>query len=136
MNALDEKSLSLWMDTASVRQGKPLARDAKADVVVVGSGIAGLSIAYELGKLGQSVIVLDRGELAGGMTSRTSAHLTNALDDLYHELIRMRGLAEARSYFRGRTAAVDRIEEIQATEGIACDFRRLDAYLFPAKTLI
>jgi len=57
-------------------------------VVVVGSGIAGLSTAYELCKLGQSVIVIDRGKLAGGMTSRTSAHLTSNIDDLYQELIR------------------------------------------------
>ena len=134
MNAIEEKSVSLWMDTCRIETAAPLNTDEEADVVVVGSGIAGLSTAYELGVLGQSVIVLDRGALGGGMTSRTSAHLTSEIDDLYQELIKMRGLKEARSYLRSRIEAIDRIEEIQKLEAIDCDFQRVDGYLFPAKT--
>jgi glycine/D-amino acid oxidase-like deaminating enzyme/nitrite reductase/ring-hydroxylating ferredoxin subunit len=134
MNASDERSISLWMDTARVPSAKPLGRDIEADVAIVGSGIAGLSTAYELARAGQSVVVLDRGALGGGMTSRTSAHLTTNIDDLFQELIRVHGLEEARSYYKRRVAAVERIEEIQRTEKIDCDFGRLDGYLFPAKS--
>ena len=133
MNAADEKSISLWMDTASIPPARTLHDNRKTDVVVVGSGIAGLSAAYELSNTGVSVIVLDRGRLVGGMTSRTSAHLNSNIDDLYHELIRMRGEEEARAYLQMRLRAIDRIEEIQESEAIDCDFRRLDGYLFPAK---
>ena len=133
MNAVGENSVSLWMKTAAVPNARRLEHDVGADVVVVGSGIAGLSSAYELSCLGESVVVLDRGMLAGGMTSRTSAHLTSNIDDLFQELIRLRGEKEARSYFRSRRAAIDRIEEIQKVEGIECDFARLDGYLFPAR---
>ena len=132
MNAIAERSVSLWMDTASVPQAAPLGSDLSADVVVVGAGIAGLSAAYELCRLGQSVVVLDRGALGGGMTARTSAHLASQLDDFYHELIRMRGLDEAKLYFASQAAALDRIEQVQATESIDCDFRRLDGFLFAA----
>ena len=37
---------------------------AQSDVVVVGGGVVGLSVAYELGRLGRAVLVLDRGEHA------------------------------------------------------------------------
>jgi ribulose 1,5-bisphosphate synthetase/thiazole synthase len=47
MNAADEKSVSLWMDTV-VADTPALDADIQADAVVVGSGIAGLSTAYEL----------------------------------------------------------------------------------------
>lgn len=134
MNALSEQSRSIWMATAKLPDAPSLSADTTADVAVVGSGIAGLSTGYELTQAGESVVVLDRGPLVGGMTSRTSAHLTSAIDDLYQELIRMRGLAEARAYVRARTAAIDRIEEIHKIEKIDCDFKRLDGYLFPAKT--
>lgn len=133
MNVIKEASVPLWVMTADVRQAPPLDRDAEADVVVVGSGIAGLSTAYELTKRGQSVVVLDRGELGGGMTSRTSAHLTSALDDLYSELISMRGEAEARLYYNSQKEAIERIDEIRTSERIACDFKWLDGYLFPAR---
>jgi len=133
MNAREERSVSLWMETAKVPEAAPLDHDKAADVVVVGSGIAGLSTAYELSRLGEHVAVLDRGKLAGGMTSRTSAHLTSNVDDLFQELIRLRGIEEARSYFKARLAAIDRIEEIQSEESIDCDFQRVSGYLFPAK---
>ena len=50
------------------------------------------------------------------MTARTSAHLSYEFDDYYHELIRLRGEAEARQYFQSQKAAVDRIEEIAERE--------------------
>jgi glycine/D-amino acid oxidase-like deaminating enzyme/nitrite reductase/ring-hydroxylating ferredoxin subunit len=133
MNAIEERSVSLWMASADVRQPEPLRSDETADVVVVGSGIAGLSTAYEVCRLGKSVIVLDRGALAGGMSSRTSAHLTSALDDLYHELVRMRGEAQSRLYYNSQKTAIERIDEIRRSEKIACDFHWLDGYLFPAR---
>src|SRR5829696_129997 len=116
----------------AVQHVPALGSDLRTDVAVVGAGIAGLSIAYELCRLGQSVVVLDRGVLGGGMTARTSAHLASQLDDFYHELIRMRGLEEAKLYFESQAAALDQIEHIQATEGISCDFHRLDGFLFAA----
>jgi glycine/D-amino acid oxidase-like deaminating enzyme/nitrite reductase/ring-hydroxylating ferredoxin subunit len=134
MNAVRERSTSLWMATPEVPDAPSLEADVSADVVVVGSGIVGLSTAYELCKQGRSVVVLERGSIAGGMTSRTSAHLTSNIDDLYSELITMRGEAEARLYSKARLAAIDRIEEIQKLESIDCDFKRVDGYLFPAKT--
>jgi NADPH-dependent 2,4-dienoyl-CoA reductase/sulfur reductase-like enzyme len=52
-----------------------LKGNAQCDVALVGSGIAGLSTAYELSKPGQSVIVLDREGTASSMTARAAAHL-------------------------------------------------------------
>jgi glycine/D-amino acid oxidase-like deaminating enzyme/nitrite reductase/ring-hydroxylating ferredoxin subunit len=97
---------------------------------VVGAGIAGLSIAYEFARAGRSVVVLDRGPIGGGMTARTTAHLASALDDYYHDLIGLRGLDEARQVYQAQASAIDRIEQISREEGIDCDFRRLDGYLF------
>jgi glycine/D-amino acid oxidase-like deaminating enzyme/nitrite reductase/ring-hydroxylating ferredoxin subunit len=132
MNASQERSVSLWMETGRVEQAGPITRDERADIVVVGAGIAGLSVAYELCRRGQSVVVLDRGALGGGMTARTTAHIASELDDFYFELIKMRGLDEARLYFQSQAAALDRIEEIQRGEAVDCDFARLDGYLFAA----
>jgi glycine/D-amino acid oxidase-like deaminating enzyme/nitrite reductase/ring-hydroxylating ferredoxin subunit len=132
MNVGSQRSRSLWMSTASVSEAPSLTQDDRADVVVVGAGIAGLSVAYELSQVGKSVLVLDRGPLGGGMTARTSAHLASQFDDYYHEHIRLRGEDEARGYFESQAAAIDRIEEIQRSEGIDCDFQRVNGFLFLA----
>jgi len=123
-------SKSLWMSITVAPQAVPLAGNERCDVVVVGSGIAGLSTAYELSQRGRSVIVIDRGPIAGGMTARTSAHLAPLCDDLMSEMQKIKGEDQSRLYYESQAAAVDRIEEIQKSEGIDCDFRRLDGYLF------
>jgi glycine/D-amino acid oxidase-like deaminating enzyme len=133
MNVAEEHSRSLWMTKTPVADAQPLVANAEADVVVVGSGIAGLSTAYELARLGRSVIVIDRGGIGSGMTARTTAHLASELDDYYHELIGARGEDEARRYHESQIAAINRIEAICAEEGPACDFRRLDGYLIPSE---
>ena len=68
-------SKSLWMDIEVAPDAKVLDGAHECDVAIIGSGIAGISTAYELATRGKSVIVIDRGHICGGMTSRTSAHL-------------------------------------------------------------
>jgi glycine/D-amino acid oxidase-like deaminating enzyme/nitrite reductase/ring-hydroxylating ferredoxin subunit len=131
MNAEHEATRSLWMQQ-EVGDAPRLEGIQRCDTVVVGSGIAGLSVAYELVNAGRSVIVLDRGVIAGGMTSRTTAHLAPICDDGVSALIKLRGEEAARLFQQSQAAAVDRIEEIVQQHDISCNFRRLDAYLFPA----
>ena len=133
MNASDEHTRSLWMTQEAVApEALRLSKDLTCDVVIVGSGIAGLSVAYELSQIGKSVVVLDRGRIAGGVTSRTTAHLAPVCDDGVAELTKIRGEEMAAKFQASQSAAVDRIEAIVRKHNIACDFRRLDAYLFPA----
>ena len=87
MNVGDERSRSLWMDIEVAPDTSKLAKDAKCDTVVVGSGIAGLSTAYELAGQGQHLVVLDRGKIGRGMTARTTAHLSANNDDTFKTMI-------------------------------------------------
>jgi glycine/D-amino acid oxidase-like deaminating enzyme/nitrite reductase/ring-hydroxylating ferredoxin subunit len=131
MNASAERSVSVWGRHAPVEAPR-LEADETADVAVVGAGIAGLSIAYELARAGRSVVVVDRGPIGGGMTARTTGHLASEIDDYCHVLIEERGLDAARQVCRAQIEAVDRIEAIVREEEIDCDFTRLDGYLFLA----
>jgi glycine/D-amino acid oxidase-like deaminating enzyme/nitrite reductase/ring-hydroxylating ferredoxin subunit len=109
---------------------RDLRRDVRCHVCVVGGGITGLSVAYELARAGRKVIVLDDGPIGGGETGRTSAHLSSMLDARFVELERMHGVAGARLAADSHRAAIDRIEEIAAEEDIDCGFLRMDGYLF------
>ena len=121
---------SLWQGTFEVPSYPSLDRDVRADVCVVGAGIAGLSTAYMLAKSGQRVIVVDDGPVGGGETGRTTAHLTNAMDDRIYVLEHIHGEGGARQIVQSHGAAVGCIEQIVAREGIDCDFERVDGYLF------
>src|SRR4051794_28791097 len=124
------QSTSVWMATTAVPQRTALVEDTNADVCVVGAGIAGMTTAYLLAREGKSVVVLDDGPIAGGQTQRTTAHLSNALDDRYFEAERLHGTRGARLAAESHTAAIDRIESIVRDEHLDCDFERLDGFLF------
>ena len=126
-------SRSLWMEVDIASHATPLLTTERCDVVVIGAGIAGISTAYELAKRNLSVIVVDRSRIASGMTARTTAHLSPICDDFMHELKKLRGIEDCKLFYESHAAAVDRIEQIQQSEGIDCDFRRLDGYLFQGK---
>ena len=132
MNASDERTKSLWMQTDIAAKARRLEENLRCDTVIVGAGIAGLSTAYELASAGHKIVVIDRGTISGGMTSRTTAHLAPICDDGLSALIKLRGEETAALFQQSQEAAVDRIEEIVGPHDISCNFRRLDAFLFPA----
>lgn len=133
MNVGKERSRSLWMEHPIDYDAPPLPGDLTTEVLVIGSGIAGLSSAYELVRSGHQVTVVDRGLLCRGMTARTSAHLAFELDDFFEELRSLRGADACRQYYQSQSAAVDRIEDICRQEAIDCDFARIDGYFVPAE---
>lgn len=121
---------SLWRGTFEPPSYPALDRDARADVCVVGAGMAGLSTAYLLAISGRKVILLDDGPVGGGESGRTTAHLTNAMDDRIYVLEHVHGEGGARQIVESHGAAIDCIEQIVARERIDCDFERVDGYLF------
>jgi glycine/D-amino acid oxidase-like deaminating enzyme/nitrite reductase/ring-hydroxylating ferredoxin subunit len=121
---------SVWMATADTPVEKVLGEDTSANVCIIGAGIAGLTTAYLLAREGKAVIVLDDGPIGGGMTARTTAHLTNALDDRFYELERLFGEEGSRLAAASHTAAIDRVAAIIRQEKIDCEFARVDGYLF------
>jgi glycine/D-amino acid oxidase-like deaminating enzyme/nitrite reductase/ring-hydroxylating ferredoxin subunit len=123
---------SAWMDVPAPNYAS-LAENVAADVCIVGAGIAGMTTAYTLAAEGKDVVVLDDGPVGNGMTRRTTAHLTNAIDDRYLRIERLHGRDGARIAAESHTAAIDRIESIVQGEQIDCDFERLDGYLVAAR---
>ena len=121
---------SIWSATTEALARPALVKDERANICVVGAGIAGMTTAYLLARAGKSVIVLDDGPIGGGMTGRTTAHLVTALDDRYFELESLHGEEGARLAAESHVAAIDCVEDIVRKEQIDCEFERLDGYLF------
>jgi glycine/D-amino acid oxidase-like deaminating enzyme len=118
------------MATSQVPEQPNLTQNLRTEVCVIGAGIAGLTTAYLLARQGKRVAVIDSSTIGGGQTERTTAHLTNVLDDHYFEIEQLHGERGARLAAQSHGAAVSQIEKIVAEEKIECDFERVDGYLF------
>lgn len=126
MNAAQE----LWREAEGRGTRTPLTASTTTDVCVIGGGISGVTTAYELARHGARVVLIEADDVGGGETARTSAHLSNALDDRFHVLERLHGGEGARLAAASHGAAIDFIEAASRQFAIPCDFARVDGFLF------
>lgn len=121
--------VSIWEASREKLPGPALSRGEKADVCVIGAGIAGLTTALLLARQKYSVILLEaKLAIAAGESAATTAHLTNVLDNRYADLEKIHGHDAMKLAARSHAAAVDFIETL--SEEIPCDFERVDGHLF------
>ncbi|MDB5228858.1 MAG: puuB 1 [Bacteroidota bacterium] len=127
---------SFWIDSVKPSAYPQLTENIEADVVIVGGGLGGVSVAYCLSQSGKKVVLVEDGLLGSGETGRTTAHLTTSLDERYYELEKIFGGEEAKLIAQSHMSAIDFIEETAKKEGIECEFERVNGYLFvhPSET--
>lgn len=105
-----------------------LTQNISADVCIIGSGIAGISTAYELVSSGSKVVMLEAREVLSGESGRTSGHLSNALDDGYIQIAKKHGQDGAKLAADSHTWALRQVGEVSKKLGIDCEYRQLPGY--------
>jgi glycine/D-amino acid oxidase-like deaminating enzyme/nitrite reductase/ring-hydroxylating ferredoxin subunit len=134
MKKSDEgKTVSYWEASEELLEKDALRRSIETEICIIGAGISGLTTAYLLAKAGKKVVVIDDGTIGGGESSRTTAHLSNAIDDRIYRIEDWHGKEKAKLAVEAHTKAIDEIERIVTEERIDCDFSRLDGYLIKAE---
>jgi glycine/D-amino acid oxidase-like deaminating enzyme/nitrite reductase/ring-hydroxylating ferredoxin subunit len=123
-------NVPFWLSSSYVLAYQKLELNKETEVVIVGGGMAGINIAYCLAKAGKNVVVVEDGFIGSGETGRTTAHLTNALDDRYYKLEKLFGEENSRLIAHSHTRAIDFIEQTVIDEKIQCEFERVNGYLF------
>ena len=123
------RNVPVWIDDTPIRQFPKLQRNVSVDVLVIGAGITGITVAYLLKKAGSTVALTERERVASIDTGHTTAHLTYVTDVPLHQLVRNFGEDHAQAAWDAGTAAIDEIERIVEQERIECEFTRVPAYL-------
>jgi glycine/D-amino acid oxidase-like deaminating enzyme/nitrite reductase/ring-hydroxylating ferredoxin subunit len=124
------ENVSFWIDTTPIIAYEKPNHDVDTEVLVIGGGIAGLTTAYQLLLKGKRVVVVEDGFIGSGESGRTTAHVTNSLDDRYYFLENIFGKEESKLAAESHTAAINEIERIINSHSIDCSFRRVTGYLF------
>lgn len=112
----------------------PLSKDIACDVVIVGGGISGALISYELAKSGLECVILDKREPGAGSTSASTALLLYELDTPLYKLAEMIGVGEAVGCYRASFDALQRLDEVvrelRGKRREACEFRPRKSFYF------
>lgn len=130
-----EKPSSLWMSLSrETFEASSLEGDARADVVIVGGGISGLSTALELARRGRRVIVLEATRVGYGASGRANGQVISALTRHGPDAIRKIWPGERGTRFIQLVkGAADQLFDLVDRYGIDCDARR-NGWLQPAHT--
>lgn len=101
----------------------PLAGDARADVAVLGAGLAGLSAALELALAGHRVIVLEARRVGWGASGRNGGQVIFGYGCDTSKIAAMVGQDAARAMFDWSVEAVDLVKQRIARHGIDAHWR-------------
>lgn len=121
---------SIWSDTVKIPKREPLKGNKRADVVVIGAGMAGLLTAYYLQKYGKRVIVLEADRIAGGQTKNTTAKITSQHGLIYTKLEQEFGEKYAKAYAKASQEAIEHFAKLIEEEKMDCHFERVNSYLY------
>ncbi|MGK7392109.1 MAG: FAD-dependent oxidoreductase [Candidatus Cyclobacteriaceae bacterium M2_1C_046] len=125
---------STWQRTAKKAPEFPqLKEDITADVVIVGAGITGLTLAYLLKGSGKKIVVLEADEIGSGTTGFSSNHLTTHIDFGYKNVKNKFSGTIMKTVAESRVQSIELLEEIIKNENISCDFMRTDGFLYAEK---
>ena len=70
------KNNSIWFEGVKDNVCDKLKKDIDCDVLIIGGGMAGLSVAYQMMNLKYNVVLIDKDMCGKGATSKNTGKLT------------------------------------------------------------
>ena len=113
---------SLWQDEPGQRW-PPLASDTRADVAIVGAGIAGLSLALALARDGASVVVVEGRQVGAGTSGRNAGFVLAGVAENFVVACRRYGVERATRLWRCTLTNRVLLRALIQRHGIECDAR-------------
>lgn len=124
---------SLWSKECSISPREKLKGEIETEVAVIGAGLAGILIAFQLQDEGKKVIVLEGNRIASGQTKNTTAKITAQHGEIYNSLIAKFGKGTAKNYADCNLKAVEWYRDFINKNEIDCDFEDKDAWLYSSR---
>lgn len=109
-----------------------LSGATRADVVVIGGGMAGLSCAQRLLEAGKSVVLVEKYFCGAGASGKTSGFVTPDSEIVLSDVLKTHGPERAKRIWQFVLSGVDHIRNTIVSHRIDCDYRVQDCF-FVAK---
>ncbi|MCO4760262.1 MAG: FAD-binding oxidoreductase [Myxococcales bacterium] len=121
-------SISVWLDETHTAH-KPAGADVEVDVLIIGAGISGTSLAWWLKDSGLSIAIVDKGDIAAGASGRNAGFITCGSVEHYTRQVGRLGEDLAHTLWQHSQENLAMIRDyIVADGGVDCDFRQQGTY--------
>lgn len=123
------KKEALWKNFKMDKYPK-LTKNMQTDILIVGGGLTGGSLFYQLRDDKRKVTLVERSTLGMGATGRSSAKITFLQENIYTKLANNFDEFIASLYYESQKLAIEKMKEIIKKEKIDCDFKASSSYLY------
>lgn len=124
---------SYWLDSVEPIKYPSLEEDINVDIAIIGGGLAGIQIAYQLSQESLKIAVFEGNYVGHGASAYTTAKITSQHHIIYNKLIKQLGVELAQQYASANEAAIGEIKRIVDNNNIDCDYNTQAAYVFAQK---
>ena len=119
------KNSSIWLDGINRMVNNELNDDIDVDVLIIGGGITGVSILYNLIGSNLNVALVEKNRIGIGVTARTTGKLTFLQENIYSKIIKYKDRDSAKLYLESQIEAIKIVRDIVNKHKIDCDFEDL-----------
>lgn len=124
------KDKSIWLDGITRKKFPKLDKDIKCDVLIIGGGITGISIAYFLKDSKQKVVLVERNKICTGTTAKSTGKLTYLQDDMINKIKNVYNEETALKYVNSQKDAIKLAKKIIIDNNIKCNLDSVNSYIF------
>lgn len=122
---------SIWtLETDSEKKYPALNRNIRADVLIIGAGITGITAALKLMHSDKTIVVIDSKQIGSGTTGYSTANLYMPTQVFMNVLKRKFDETVVNKVLASRNYAINFIENTIIANKINCQFIRRPLYLF------
>ena len=123
------KNESYWQKTVNLPSFPKITSEAIYDVVIIGGGLSGISLAYRLNDQKLKVALLESDVLASKTTGHTTAKVTYLHGGIVGEIAQAYNQSKAKQYFESNYEAFKEIQDIIKSNHIDCDYMENRAFV-------
>lgn len=114
---------SLWLSSAPQTDFPALTGSLKADVAIVGAGIAGITAAALIAEAGFSVIVVEGATVGSGVTGHTTGKVSSLQQTIFTKLEKSFGPDATKLYAAANDYGREVLAGLDAKHKLNCDWR-------------
>ncbi len=123
------KNESIWLKDKKEFSFPRLTEDKNFDILIIGGGITGLTISYDLKDLGLNIALVEANNLGYGVTLKTTGKITYLQETIYSDLSAKYNRKTAKLYLNSQKEAIKKIVDTIQKENISCDLEKVSSYV-------
>lgn len=124
---------SIWLENKKDFNFKSLKENLEVDVLIIGGGITGVSLLYDLRNTNLKVCLVERNKIGEGVTSKTTAKLNYLQGIVYSKIVKDVSKNAAKRYLNSQIEGINHVIENIKNEKIDCNIEKVSSYVYGTK---